>query len=174
MEFTRGNRTVFQLTVENDIDLNELGTPTVVLSQDNRTVALDISSIEGKVITCVLTAAKSLLFVADLPTFIQQSWNDGDGGILIFPEHEVQVMERFNEIVVDTSIDTDVEYDETPDYEEPDEDYDEVSGDVYEEYDELNGEEEDDDEGFDDVDVDDDAGGEDYDPSDPDDEEEWE
>lgn len=157
LSFTTGDPVTFQLTIENDLDPSYLGTPTVVLSQDSRTFALEIVSVEGKVITCKLSREKSLLFVAGIPTYIQQSWNDGQGGILIFPEHEVEVIERFNEIIPDLSTDTDPPDEETPDIEITEDDYGDDGSQVVP-YSPLD----DDGDGYD---IDPDIGGDDYDPA---------
>lgn len=159
LSFTTGDSVTFRLTIANDIDTSVLGTPTVVLSQDSRTVPLEIISVEGRIITCELSRGNSLLFVSGVPTYIQQSWNDGAGGILIFPEHEVEVLERFNEIVPDTSIDTDVDYNPSPEVYEIDEvDFDEGGNTVVPfsvDTDSAT-----------DYDTSDDAGGDNYDPND--------
>ena len=103
-----------------------LGTPTVVVSQDTRTFPLTLISQSGSQVVVSLTASVSILLVAGLETVLQLSWNDGSDNIVVFPSVSIEVQDQMIPISFDSIIVEDPEPDPVVTIE--DQDYDSLTG----------------------------------------------
>ena len=137
----------FTFTIGGGLTVSQLGTPTVVISQDKRTFALEIVSSSGSTVVAKVSKALSVLLTNDLLTYIQLSFNDGSGGILVFPPESVMVEQQYNEIVVDTSI-VISEGEDILDVEIPESDFDESGEEISEYYEYVEPESEDEEEAY--------------------------
>ena len=114
-------------TIGGGFTVSELGTPTVIISQNRRTFALEIISASDNIVIARISKALSTLLVNDLDTYVQLSFNDGDSGVLVFPPEMVKIEMQYIEIVPDDTI-TVEEGEEILDVEIPEGDYDEATG----------------------------------------------
>lgn len=99
-----GEARTITFTLGDGLTVAKLGTPTVVVSQDRRTVALEILNSGGSTVQARVSKALSTLLVAGLETHVQLSFNDGHGGVLVLPAEEITVEEQFNAISVDPTV----------------------------------------------------------------------
>lgn len=130
-----GEARTITFTLGGGMTVANLGTPTVVVSQDRRTVALEIINAVGSVVQARISKSLSLLLVAGLDTHVQLSFNDGHGGVLVLPAEPITVEEQFNAISVDTTVAVD-DPEEYLDVEIDEDDFD-PNGNPYSEYVEL-------------------------------------
>ena len=132
----QGEAKEFTFEIGGGLAVSQLGTPTVIISQDRRTFALEILSADGSTVVARASIALSTLLVHGLQTHIQLSFNDGESGVLVFPPDEVQVEEQYVEIVPDDTIVVE-EAEEILDVEIPERDFDEDTGEEEGEYEEY-------------------------------------
>lgn len=111
-----------------------LGTPSAVISQEGRTFQLEILSTTNTEITIKVSSEITLVLVAGLPTSIQVAFEDDNNNVVVFPEMDVDVIDRTNEIVQQEIEVRD--QDPSSDIPVDDVDYDPVAGSEIEEYDE--------------------------------------
>lgn len=100
--FYRGSTPTFKLTV-NGANIRNLGTPTVVLTQDLVFVELEPAvNATGNYITATLPYADSLRFVPGVKASLQAVWTDDDSHLAVpFPAHELDVFQTHVEFEFD-------------------------------------------------------------------------
>lgn len=99
----RGSTPTFRLAISNDVDMSELGTPTMVISQDLVMISLTddiVVDAESHYIEAKLPVEQSLRLVPGIKAEIQQAWYSEDGSVISFPAHEFTVLPMLAETII--------------------------------------------------------------------------
>lgn len=124
----RGSTPTIRMSPLNGMNVSELGTPTIAISQELVYLDPEVEvDTENNRVSVTLTEQESLQLVAGVETRVQMMWaNNEDGTVIRFPVHEVVVMESVTEELLDENLpdgaivdeDEEVETVETTAYEE--------------------------------------------------------